>query len=53
MDYTDILNTISAKLSTIISLLDPLDVIPDLQQISSLILSVLCILVILFAIRGE
>lgn len=50
MDYTDLLTTISSKLSTIISLLGEMDSIKDLQTV---ILSVLCIFLILFAIRGE
>lgn len=50
MDYTDVLNTISAKLSTIISDLGVLD---QLKQFENLIFLVLCVFLILFAIRGE
>lgn len=50
MDYTDILNSISAKLSSIITLLGGIDSLKDLNTV---ILSVLCIFLILFAIRGE
>lgn len=50
MDYTDILNSINSKLGSILTQLSIVDQIKDLQTV---ILSVLCILVILFAIRGE
>lgn len=50
MDYTDVLNSISSKLGSILTQLSGVDQIKDLQTV---ILSVLCILVILFAIRGE
>lgn len=50
MDYTDILNNISAKLNTIISSLGVLD---QLKQFENLIFLALCLLLILFAIRGE
>lgn len=50
MDYTDVLNSINLKLGSILTQLSGVDQIKDLQTV---ILSVLCILVILFAIRGE
>lgn len=50
MDYTEILNSINSKLGSILTQLSGVDQIKDLQTV---ILSVLCILLILFAIRGE
>lgn len=50
MDYTDVLNAISSKLSTIINSLGILD---ELKSFENLIFMVLCVFLILFAIRGE
>lgn len=48
-DYTGILNAISGKLSTIIEILQGKNV----ENMLEVIMLILCIFLILFAIRGE
>lgn len=50
MDYSDILNSISSKLSSILNELGSLSVI---EHFEALIFYVFCVFLILFAIRGE
>ena len=50
MDYTDILNSINSKLATIIEWLSDYE---SPNGVLSLIMAILCVFLVLYAIKGE